>query len=142
MRFRIQYTMFKDDSRDYILLDGISMLFQKTTEREKRYYNAQDRQFDVNAFAYMCMDAQERIADLNKMIEMVNREDVKEELDVAHPEYPGQITKEMIYSFEQQIDKLNKFYEHCREIAIKMTEMESILNAGFSEGEGNYDVTF
>ena len=142
MRFRIQYTMFKDDSRDYILLDGISMLFQITMEREKRYYNSQDRQFDINAFAYMCMDAQERIADLNKMIEMVNREDVKEELDVAQPEYPGQITKEMVYSFEQQIDKLNKFYEHCREIAIKMTEMESILNAGFSEGEGNYDVTF
>ena len=142
MRFRIQYTMFKDDSRDYILLDGISMLFQKTMEREKRYYNSQDRQFDINAFAYMCMDAQERIADLNKMIEMVNREDVKEELDVAQPEYPGQIAKEMVYSFEQQIDKLNKFYEHCREIAIKMTEMESILNAGFSEGEGNYDVTF
>ena len=142
MRFRIQYTMFKDDSRDYILLDGISMLFQKTMEREKRYYNSQDRQFDINAFAYMCMDAQKRIADLNKMIELVNREDVKQELDVAQPEYPGQITKEMVYSFEQQIDKLNKFYEHCREIAIKMTEMESILNAGFSEGEGNYDVTF
>ena len=140
MTFRIEYTMFKDDMKDYILLDGISMLFQTSMEREKRHYGTEDRQFDVNAFAYMCMDAQKRIADLNKMIELVNREDVKGELDEVQPEYPGQIAKEMISSFEQQIDKLNKFYEQCRELGIKITEMENVLNMGFDDGMSTYNV--
>ena len=138
MTFKIQYTMFQEDERDYILIDGIPLLYQTNMEREKRHYGDGDRKFDVNAFAYMCMDAQKRIADLNKMIELVNKEDTKEQLDAAQPDYPGQVAEEMIYSFEQQIDKLNKFYEHCRELGIKMTEMENILNMGFTDGMSSH----
>ena len=72
------------------------------------------------------------------MIELVNKEDTKEQLDAAQPDYPGQVAEEMIYSFEQQIDKLNKFYEHCRELGVKMTEMENILNMGFTDGMSSH----
>jgi len=125
MTFKIEYTMFKDDMKDHILLDGISMLFQTNIDREKRYYGIDNRNFDTDTFAYMSMDAQKRISELNKMIELVNKEDL---LDGVQPKYPGQVKKEMIYSFEQQIDKLNEFYEHCRKLGVKMAAMEILLN--------------
>ena len=125
MTFKIHYTMFKDDTKDHILLDGMSMLFQTNIDREKRHYDIGDKSFDASTLAYMSMDAQKRMSELNKMIKLVNKEDL---LDEVQPRHPRQIKKEMIHMFEQQIDKLNEFYEHCKKLGAKITLIEIWLN--------------